>query len=669
MFEDKPLEDLPVGRSRLLVRIIGAIVGLAFLSVIVLFLLGPWIWSEDLEPTVDLTPPTDPQAAKAWNAVQLVGVIPDGGDDLLDVNGKRIGTTFGSGAWDRISRSMVRTLVFDIPQDQDIEWSASPEICVSQTGRSMGTSHSDSTADIQGKRRRVFELFIDRTYPQRGWFRSHPVPIDRIDVTVRYHLPTRAEAACTFRGPFEVGQAVQCEEGHNCTVTPQRHTANHGEIQLHLSATKVPIPMESAERIFAYDAQGMRYLREVREDRGVSRTVSGNWTSIKLSFVVPDLPLERIATITLGEKPQEKTFRNILVRYPDRPIRDHPEYLDKMADALGLSELPPRSLRHQIRSAQDALKVVDIVRGPHIEDVWRAIATEDLAGLSKEQQEKLRRVAQVWTDHGNHNGILLGLAGNWPEFGDPALDRLERGARYHFEIARELQRYRGLSAKQLARAADLLRELDEPHTRWALLRCLANNQGQPGGRDILLRLAESEETWLWWPAIGLLEFPNPEERTGLRAGLRPRFFARRGPDRAGDPALAAKARELLATLPTAKLAIMAPPTLGEVVAGITRNLPPADAQTALLNLLQDLVDQWAEGRSYDAWRAIDRTVRHLNHLSDLDLGGIGADLHKGTENLEDIDWLALAKQTLMHFGRGPSTRPARREVEKDEDSL
>lgn len=520
------------------------------------------------------------------------------------------------------------------------------------------------TADFQGKRRRILALTIGRTDQESGWFKSRAVPFDRIDVTLKYYLPSRGKAVCTFIGPFEVGKAVQCQEGIVSTLTPTGAMWSDGRgTKFHISATNIPAAMEVYDRVLAYDVQGKQYL----VPSGGSSTGFDNRSSAERDYLIEDLPLSRIAAITVGEEPQAKTFRNILVRYPDRPARDYPEYLDKMAATLGLAGLSPDQLqKYEFKSVQEAMKVIDIVRGQHLDAAWQMIERADIAALDQDLQDKLHRTAKTWADNGDGHGIQLGLKGKWPEFVAPALAALDKDPRYRSEIARSLQSYRHFTPQELGQIATVLEQHDDPRTLYSLLDCLYSNKRQPGGREALLRLARTDKVWLWWPALGYLT-----DSEGLTLGQLPRdlqvkCLARSNPELGLDPVLAGEARALLATLPTAKLAVMNTDTLRMVMLTVADNLPRAEAQTTFLNLLQDMVNHWGEyqfeGYSPSTWWPIDRAVRYLNNWNNLNLGGVGSDVTEYTHDGNTLDWQAMAKETLEHFERTPTSAPATRPV-------
>jgi serine/threonine protein kinase len=631
--------------------------GLLLLGVLGWFARGSSTPSTVSQRTVDPPRLADAEAARVWNAIKLVGVVPDAGDDLLDPrSGEQSGTLLAplsERPSDWPADSMTRAFVFELPDSPDLLM-RDLGLNISGTGRSLSYGADLWTGQVRGKMLHIFSPHFGRTYEDKGWFRARKVPVERVDITLRYYLPARGKAVCTFKGPFEVGKAVQCEEGLECTLTPTGAVwADGSGIKFHVLSTDAPIAQEAFDRVFAYGLSGGRQKFETLS--GGVRSRNGLATANRYCSV-EGIPLSQIDTITLGEKPEEKTFRNILVRYPDRPIREYPGYLDKMAATLGLTGLSAKQLReYPIESADEAIEVIDLVRGRHVEHAWQAVARRNFAAFSDEQREKLHRVARMWMDNGEYRGIALGLRGQWPEFVEPALQFLEEDTRHRSDVAHHLLAYREFTPDQLDQIAGVLERRDDRRGLAGMLLCLRQNRNRPGGSQALLRLALSDKVWLWWPTLQFLNLPGGLTLGQMTYELQVKTLAMTDPDRGLDPALASDARALLATLPTAKLAAISTSTLGEVLNSVTKNLPREDAQTAMLDLVDDALAHWGdyhvEGFSPSRWWAIDRAVRYLNNWDDLRLGGIGSDLNDETHGV--TDWRAVAKEALEHFGREP----------------
>ena len=634
------------------------VVVIAVLAVIGVIVVTQWRPSTHSSSQPTALPPADPEAAKVWQAIKLYGVCPDGGDDLLDADGREIGKCMGLGWPEWSSGSQARALIFDLPQSPQLDWAMVPEIRVSGVGRPLGGSMGSWTADFQGKPRRILDLCIHRSYEEGGLFGSRTFPVDHIDVTLKYYLPARGKAVSTFLGPFEVGKTIHPQEGRDCSLKVTGTTYFDGRgTKFHL-ATDFDFGDDPP---LVYDSDGKRYF--ARHASG-EKSVSANRVSVQKDYEF-EVPPSRLAAITIGETPQAKTFSGITVVYPDRPARQYPEYLDKMASRLGLTGLSADQFRsYQFKTADEALKVIDIVRGSHIERAWQAIQGSDFAELAPDARDKLRRTAKAWADNGAGPGIEMGLKGQWPEFVAPALEVLGRDTRERSTVAYRLQSYRQFTPEQFDQIAAVLERRDDPRGLDSLLWCLGMNRSRPGRQEALLRLARSRKAWLWWPAMGYLTAPGGPTLAQLPPDLQAKDLARTNPERGLDPTLAAEARALLAKSLRARLASMSTSTLGEVFRSAVANLPRAEAQEALLNLLADMVDHWwdyrVEGYSPDKGWIIDRAVRYLNNWNNLDLGGIGSDLTKETDQSHGIDWPTLANQALAHFGRSPATAPAER---------
>ncbi|MHB1034400.1 MAG: hypothetical protein ACYC35_29545 [Pirellulales bacterium] len=630
--------------------------GAAIVLLIAVGLVAMSIWGPSMKPRRAplSSPPSDPRAAQVWNAIQLVGVCPDGGDDLVNAQGEPIGKqSLGLGPCKWQPDSQARSLLFDLPQSPELDWEVFPEVHVSASGTRLGVGTGCWTANFQGKHRRFIAMTLARTYQERGLFWSHTVPIDRIDVTLKYYLPDRGKAACTFMGPFQDGKAVQRQEGIACRLTPTCNGPSDRGTMLHISAFNVVSGDGSCQHVLVYDVQGKRYRPNFT---GGSFRGTGNRGTEETDCVLETLPLRRIAAITVGEFPQEKTFYDIVVRYPDRPARDYPPYLDQMAAALGLRGVSGKQLEsYNFKTAKEALEVVDIVRGLHIGYAWQRIRSVDFAELSKEGRDKLRRTAKLWADNGVVQGIEMGLKGQWPEFVAPALEMLRSDTPFRPEVAHALRSYRAFTSQELEQVAVMLEQRNDPRGLYDLIGCLAQDRRRPGAREALLRLAHSDKVWLWWPAMQSLSGSGNRQMDQMPRDLQIKHLVVYGPQPDADPALAAETRALVAKLPSAELAAMSTSTMGEVIRSVAANLPRAQAQATLLDLLQDMVDHEEdyrfEGYSTSTWWAIDLAVRYLNQWNNLNLGGVGSDVNNETTDSHRIDWLALAKEALARFGR------------------
>ena len=602
---------------------------------------------------------TPPRADDA--EIKLVGVCPDVGDDLFDAQGNRLDQEKSPAVPLNASRpeywgpdSFACTLIFDIPQNLDLVWARFPAIRVSGTNRTLGATLYEESTEACGQNRRFLTFVVKRTYEENGWLGKSLLPIESINVTLKYYLPGREKAVCTFQGPFELEKNLDCQENLACRLTPRSATASERRgVKFHLSGHDLPVVGDLSKLILVYDIEGKKHLARFQ---GGSAGDNGRRSALEADYLVDTLSWSRIAAITLGEIPREKTFSGIRVRYPGRLPRDYAPYLDKMAAALGLTALSGEQLaQYQFKNPEEALKVIDTVRGIHIRQAWNAIQNDDFANLPEDAREKRRRTAQRWAENGLECGIAMGLKGNCPEFVAPAFDSLASNSGNRFDIARAMQRYTNFTPQDLEHLAVLLEQRRDPRGLCELLDCLRRNRQRPGGQEALLRLARSNRTWLWWPVL-----KNLTEYGGLTIGqltrdLQVKYWAQSNPDLALDPLLAEDARTLLIQLPTAKLAAMSTGTLYEVIQSISANLPREKAQQALLDLVQQIVDS-EEDYSYEdyasnAWQPVDCAVRHLNKWNNMNLGGIGADLSNETSSSERIDWPALAKETLTHFGR------------------
>ncbi len=270
----------------------------------------------------------------------------------------------------------------------------------------------------------ILPVNMDLEYPGPGAPSLVPkVPVARGDLPLRYFYGEPREALCTFTGPFLPGKTVQADQGRPYRLTPQPVASLDGTLlQFHFTTDQ---PFRADVPVLLHDKQGRRYLADGMNGRS-------GLQGADLTYLAGAVPWDEIAAVTAGEKPYEITFRNVAVRYPNRPPRSHAAYLDVMAQRLGLTGMSPDRLRqYTVKSPQEAIAVIDAVRGDwHIRTTFevldRARPPINVSELDQATQQKIRQVAARWAGSGSvsHYGIQLGLIGRWPEFFDLATDRL-----------------------------------------------------------------------------------------------------------------------------------------------------------------------------------------------------------------------------------------------------
>ncbi|HKK17188.1 MAG TPA: protein kinase [Opitutales bacterium] len=623
-------------------------------------ILGYYFWPQASPPQYSHSPdtprPSEIFPAKVWDAIELFGVMPNGGSKIYDANGHRIGEGPPVGPWDWSEEKQATALIFEIPEDVTLDWHRSLKIRESETGKPLGLVFGVRTSNYLGKSRRIQTMSVDRTYERKTRFGgSDQVPIEKIDITLQYYLPGQGRATCTFRGPFELQQSVKAEEGGVGVIRPGFGENGSSAVPwYHLTAFGVTKDRSDYQPIFIYDKAGNRY-----PIFGKSPDISGDGETrnVELKFWFDKLPPNEISAITFGEKGQQKTFRDICIQPQYR--LDHPPYIDVMASALGLDAMSYKQLQdYTFTDVDEAIRVIDIVHGHHFHKAWQKIEGKDFASFSSEQQQKLRRVARSWLGQDSAFGIGLGLRGQWPEFVEPAFQRLRQPlANYDRNIIILALRnhYKNFDPEELMEIAKILENSDDLLDLYALLLVLEMNSDRPGGREALMHLARSEKVWLWWPAIKRLNMDRELMFGQMDRELQVKYLAQFGSERGLDRELIFRARMRLANSLSAHLALISGETSRDVLRTVIDDLPRVEAEAVLLDLLEDILKHWSdpkflENSSRGMDLAVRWVVRQLNIWHDLNLGGITADGHR-QGLVQGIDGYQVAREALSYFGR------------------
>ncbi len=503
--------------------------------------------------------------AAASELVRLLGVVPDESDDLLDPEGRPVGRMLDPhdshrGHWG--DAWLRRTLVFELAETQELL--IPTEFLVSIPGTEdrpnrEGIDQWDVFLGPSGRRMFVLDFFEAATQHRRSWFGRSVFEYDRLTVTVRYCYGVPDEPLAAFEAPFEVDRAETRRAGETVvTLTSHSEQRWPGGASARFRLV-VAGPVETMPLVMAVDTAGRAHP---------SGSWQGGWGGGggDIRFDFPDLPLARIAKVVVGGRPRETTFRNIRVRYPDRPARTCAPYLDRMAEVLGLENLTPKELeRYQFNDVEEAIQVLGIVRGNHLYSASRLIIRAGREGklesLDPKQREALRADAASLLEAVNpkrrFQAVELGLAvGPWPEFVDPAIDLLDepgRGQRH--EAAMLLERYVvSPRPEQLGRIVEALRKAPDIFLFGPLRRCLAK-QKTPEATAVLKELAADDRPWVWMVALDELQerkaLGRPEEWSDERKW---RVALLLGPARVGeDPGVLAAARRRLPELLTPHL--------------------------------------------------------------------------------------------------------------------
>jgi hypothetical protein len=353
--------------------------------------------------------------------IRLVGVVPDGGERIYDVEGKKTGRTLGPiDVWESPwgSKKQRRDFIFELPASSNqVLFDSLHYICPAGIGRKLGCSLGGSYGQNNGRRLFLLIAKFPRAYRRKAAFIfTRRTPVRKVDLTLRYYCGPPREPLCIFTGPFKAGEKVTAGGGLAYGLTPEKVDLPQSEIyRFHFNN----LEFDSDSPILVYDIAGKRHLV----------------TTVTRSFCeIHNLPLDKITAITLGEKPHERIFRNIVVDYPDQPVRDYPGYLDELAERLGAAALSEEKLaQYSFSDPREAITVIDIIRGRWL-TMWALEAlifskpTVDISTLDQKDQDRIRHTANVWAGgidlRIRARGIQLGLVGKWPEFLEQALGML-----------------------------------------------------------------------------------------------------------------------------------------------------------------------------------------------------------------------------------------------------
>ncbi len=607
-----------------------------------------------LDPLYALIPPQayrPPAAGAAALHIRLVGIQPDGSEDVLDVNGKKVGQIVafrGGGFWG--PEEQHRTFVFEVPKtDQQFLPEQFFRVRTSPEKRPLSSSQGSRLIEHQGKRLLVCWLITDRSFKQKRFLFTRTIPIEKVDLTLRYYYGPPRECEFSFTGPFTPGTTARADGGKPCTLALKHDDPSGAGACFHLS-TKVARRQDS--RMLVYDTAGRRHLGDSRGGRSGPR-------GEERDYGVHGVPLRRIARIVFGERPHEKTFTNVPLRFPGRPVLDCSESLDKMAKVLGRSAKDIND--HSVKTLDEAIKVADIARGNHMLSVYNQFASAKFAELPPEQQKKLREVALAWAQAPHPRirdlGVRLGMQwGGGSEFVDAALKLLDAEDDYvRRQAAASLGRGGGLlSAQDVRQVKQRVLAKDDPAISHHLVQCLRANR-TPASTEALWELARADDDrpWLWWPALEPLRRRREiKDRPSLPKRLRLRLILTQGVPES-EQHLAGEAYGLLPGLLTPKLQRMNGSVLGSVYRLLRKHVDRPRATKAMVEFLRGVdVDGSTD------W-VINSVVKRLNLWYGVNLGKLGWDVRDSWSAARMEDRPAIVAEVLKWYQAGKLEPPGR----------
>ncbi|MHC4743376.1 MAG: hypothetical protein ACYS8Z_15780 [Planctomycetota bacterium] len=595
--------------------------------------------------------------------MRLWGIRPDAGDAIYDPNGEKIMEILGLNRWEKTvwENTLYRhDLIFEML-----------DVCEPVTfyrGRYFADGEEiprgrwiwdDFAFDYEGRKLRWFQTTFARTVRKPFLFGAwkRDIPVDKIDLSFQYFYGPPRSPICVFKGPFAAGAKISDETGlYEISFVPH---PDPSRTELVLRCRAKQGIAEDARALF-YHVRGRRYYTMKGWQAG--KWKPGKPTRKELLFAIPSIRLESTAMITVGEEPFEITFKNLNLTLFTSEHRHYAEHLDRIAERLDPKHSATRWDQHHFRDPNEALKVVDVIRGKQIykvcSNLWWRRNDEfvfDPSTMNAEQSQRLKQAALAWSKAIDpdirEQAMRLGLHCGWPEFVDIALDILDcphRNSSNARDAADALEAYkRNLSEQNIERIAEALSKEDDTNVIYRLQRCLEYPKS-PARVIAMWALADHDRPWLYVPAIRYLD--SWRELDGKHDSLPERFkirvFLIAGPDGFSDPnEIAPKASALLLALLSDQLLSHHSGTFTRLLTHVPESIDRKAVTTAIAESLRGMEYRG----SWSIWEAIDRSVRHLNHWHGINIGGLGSDIRKMTPDLNRLEFEAIAAEAIEWY--------------------
>ena len=383
-----------------------------------------------------------------------------------------------------------------------------------------------------------------------------------------------------------------------------------------------------------------------------------------------------------NDKPRIKVFHNVPLPLTGRSMRNYAPYLQEIAVRLNLPQGNGETIRqYGFKSPQEAVRVIDLVRGYQIQQAWQAVRYGKPLmvpnSLSFEDSRRIRAAAASWLNASDSStratAIQFGLWAGWPEFVAPALRFVQSTDRRRDHVAYALSVYSPkLDANELDQVKNILLKTEDRMTFQRLWYCFVLRQGEPAAIEAMAEMAHSPKSWLWWQAIPRLAASKAGrsrllQLTGHSVEMRQRILVRTGDASLIPRATAQDLKDAYTILPDLlkpSLVRVDLSIFSEVLDALVRHADQPANTELFVRFLQQLVAEWdlsrMEGNADSNWWAVDRTVKYLNHWHGVNIGFLGDDITEQTRSEERFDWKAIAAEaSRWHETRiDPATQPA-----------
>ncbi len=592
-------------------------------------------------------------------AIRFLGVCPDQSGDVLNGDGEKIEPIAyprtGQAAWK--ADTLRRDFLFELPETNEPTLYSHHRL-VSVAGEDIRLHQSNASplnpVTVDGRRIAAVETYVPRVY-RKMWLRffRRTLATQRVDVTLKYFYGPPRQTLVSFQGPFTEGQVLAAAEmpGAKLTVLPQ--SANDSSFGPGASfRLDLPFDLDVGTPALVYDTEGRRSPAWAS-----SMGTGGGRTTLEFRNYPEYMSLSDVARVVV-EKPYAFTAKNIRVNYPDRPPRDHAAYLDVMAQRLGWTGTPEQLGQRQLRSSQEAIPVIDIVEGRHIQGAVDALeywpGRVKVSSLDRATRERIHQTATRWVESGyTFYGIRLGLMGRWPEFVDMAVEELaspKPAFDYSYQEQAWIEQKRSIvssllgseikpNASQVEKLKRIALNTDDGPIVDRLLSCLGSTD-TPEAVGALWELAQDDRPWIWWRAAEMWYSRTARTRRGyddLSETMKLRLFLTSGLSVDGN--LQARALALLPQMFTPELGQMASNVWNTIRERISRGSDRKAATETYLNYLRQMQSaiterQWVanNGPRYNATWMAAYVIRTLNIWYGTDFGNLGteegADSHK-----------------------------------------
>ncbi len=482
---------------------------------------------------------------------------------------------------------------------------------------------------------------------------------------LRYRSDRPLPADHVFTGPFIKGTVYDDKNKNGATfkikeIKPWDKYTSTYRFQVDTNKAYAPV----AQIVF-HDASGQRY-----EKRYSGGRYPLDSSSLEYELQVAPEVFSQFTHATINQDVAEWELTDIPIVFEDMTEPEYSPDLDRIAERLNLGHTSPDILSSRKFSTEESVKIIDVIRsGTFFYDMAQKMRYDlrpsGFKKLPEEDRQRIHKAALDWLkcDLSRPYGLEVGVAGQWPEFIDAALDSIEKNDFLSNRCARIIQDMSGALTDEHFRRIERIPSNDRSAINGITWNYTLNRaREKKEARRVKWTFMQSDPPSFW---IGAVKGSPSARQLTDEFGYTDLIGARAKAIGAGNQFSDRDIDdEMVKQVYHKALNTSDPLVIGDLTDEAIKVLPREEVTALLMNYLKNCKEEWDKYNvpqiSNPLPRSIIRAVKQLNDLNNTNiafLGGVGQEMAY-TYDFFNINYIINEAEVWYRTGQDPSDLPA-----------